>query len=221
MELGALGLAHLRALAALVGQQQLLGAQHQRQLQLDPGPDVGGDARGQPLGQGGDGAALAGLREPAGAQLDQHGGMALVVVLQPVVRGRPALGEDHQQGQRDQHHGRDHRQHRLPGQVVEGRMDGDRHNEARQEHPGIEPRVAALPVRQMLGELVGDHREQRRGSAVHHRRTEAAHYPDAEVGLREEHQQVAVLEHREPGADGEAGDGSVQLEAHPVQRERP
>ena len=64
-----------------------------------------------------------GFGEPAVADVRQQFRVRLMVVFQPVVGRRPALGEDQQDRQREHDEGDEHRQQRLAGEVVE-RADG-------------------------------------------------------------------------------------------------
>ena len=83
----------------------------------------------------------------------------------------------------------------------------------------MEVEVARGFARLALGELVRDGGEERERGAVHHRCAKPAHDPRARAIIGEAQQIDDVLEDRETGADGEAGDDRVELVADAVEAE--
>ena len=60
------------------------------------------------------------------------------------------------------------------------------------------------------------HGEDRRGTAVHDRGAKAPHDPGAHAGVRNQMQEVQVLDCREPGTDCKAEDRRIDKETNPM-----
>ena len=98
-------------------------------------------------------------------------------------------------------------------------MQRDRDQIAGDEPPQVEVEIAGGFPRLALGELVRDRGEKRERGPVHHRCAEPADHPGTRSVIGKAQQIDDVLDDRETGADGEAGNDGVELVADAVEAE--
>ena len=113
----------------------------------------------------------------------------------------------------------EHGEQRAVRELVERGVERDGDEIAGNEPQQVEVEVARGLAGLALGELVRDGGEDGERRPVHHGGAEAAHQPGAGAVVGEDGQIDDVLDDREAGADGEAGDDRVELVADAVEAE--
>ncbi len=104
--------------------------------------------------------------------------------------------------------------------MVEQHVDQAGRDIAGQKPERVEPEFGAAPPRRALAKLMHRRRQDRGCRPVHDRRPEPAHHPHRRGQFGIAPQVEDILDDRETGADGEARNDRIQLEADAVAGEQ-